>query len=630
MPDADTLSISESPLHVLAETHCFRNLDTAVLGALIEAANTREIGAGEALFRAGDAYGQVVYILLSGNVVMRRLDGTEADILIGDFLGLANYLDNAPYAAAAIATTHAAVLEITAQRLRELEQDYPPLFNLLNRIIAQKLRDRRPDRGISSGTLAQPVVNVMRSPVTSCGPELSLREAFNLMDERRIGSLVVTDADGKLLGMMSYARLSQAVLLNGARPDDRIIQSGCQIARTVQPETPLWKADEIQQRFAVKYLVVVDGGKPLGVLSQSDILRALISQPSTLTTQIPEADSIKELALLNGRIPKIAAELRESNRQPSAAVRYLSETHLAIQRRTVELTLEWMEKKGHGPAPVDFAVLIMGSGGRKEMLLNPDQDNGIILQDGPKSDKAEVRDWFERFAHRMNKNLDRVGYILCPGDIMARNPMYHKTLSQWKKQISHITKHPTEKAARWSNVVFDFDTLYGNDTLTLELRQHVLSRLKRRPRVLRMMAKDDAEGRPALGFFNQLITTIRTEEGQHIDLKRNGLRLVADAARIFALHNGIAVQNTMDRLNALVRLGKLSDDFSASLSDAFDQLLDLLLTHEIRQAKQGKALNKLIDPNQLTTQARSALQTTMRAVKRLQELLQDEFETEIF
>ncbi len=630
MSQTDTLQSPDSPLRLLAETRCFSNLDVSVLQALIDAATTREIQAGEALFRAGDAYREVIFVLLSGHIILRRLDGTEADILIGDFLGLANYLDNAPHAAAAIATTDAVVLEITAQRLRQLEQDLPPLFNLLNRVIAQKLRDRSPDRGISSGTLAQPVANVMQSPVTACGPDLSLREAFKLMEERRIGSLVVTDADGKLLGMMSYARLAQAVLLNAARPEDRIIQAGSQIAYTVQPDTPLWKAEEIQQQYGVKYLVIVDADKPLGVLSQSDLLRALISQPSTLTTQIPEAHSIKELALLNGRIPKIAAELRESNRQPSAAVRYLSETHLAIQRRTVELTLEWMEKKDHGAPPVDFAVLIMGSGGRKEMLLNPDQDNGIILQDGPKSDKAEVRDWFDRFAQRMNKNLDRVGYTLCPGDIMARNPMFHKTLSQWKKQISHITKRPTDKAARWSNVVFDFDTLYGNDTLTLELRQHALSRLKRRPRLLRMMAKDDAEGRPALGFFNQLITTIKNERGEHIDLKRNGLRLVADAVRIFALHNGVAVQNTMDRLNALVRLGKLSDDFSASLSEAYDQLLDLLLSNEIHQAQQGKALDKLIDPNQLTTQTRSTLRTAMRVVKRLQEQLQDEFETEVF
>ena len=47
------------------------------------------------------------------------------------------------------------------------------------------------------------------------------------------------------------------------------------------------------------------------------------------------------------------------------------------------------------------------------------------------------------------------------------------------------------------------------------------------------MAEDDAEGKPALGIFNQLVTT-RDEKGEHIDIKRNGLRIIADAARIFA------------------------------------------------------------------------------------------------
>ena len=78
MPDADTPSIPESPRYILAETRCFRNLDISVLEALIEAAKSREVGAGEALFRAGDSYRQVVYILLSGNIVMPRCRRADA------------------------------------------------------------------------------------------------------------------------------------------------------------------------------------------------------------------------------------------------------------------------------------------------------------------------------------------------------------------------------------------------------------------------------------------------------------------------------------------------------------------------------------------------------------------------
>jgi CBS domain-containing protein len=178
-------------------------------------------------------------------------------------------------------------------------------------------------------------------------------------------------------------------------------------------------------------------------------------------------------------------------------------------------------------------------------------------------------------------------------------------------------------------VMFDFDTLYGDDSLTVELRRHTLAELEKKPRLLKMMADHDAEGKPALGFFNQLLIS-KNESGEYVDIKRNGLRIIADAARIFSLQNGVAVQNTTDRLNALVRVGKLSDDFKDSVQEAFEELIDLLLTHQINQAKNGKQLDKLINPEKLSRQSRSTLRMAMRAVKRFQEKLQDDYATDIF
>jgi CBS domain-containing protein len=470
----------------------------------------------------------------------------------------------------------------------------------------------------------------MKAPVAACGPDLSLREAFGRMQERRIGSMVVTDDAGDLVGVLTCAGMSEAVLMKGIPPEEAVMGAACQVPRTVPADTPLWKAEEIQEREGIKYLIVVEAGKPIGMVSQTDMLRALISQPSAITAQIPEARSVGELRGLFNRMAEVAADARETNRRPSTAVRVLSEQHLAIQRRVTELTLQRMEDEGHGPAPTGFAVLIMGSGGRREMLMRPDQDNGLIIEDGPEADRPETRDWFERFARRLNTSLDEAGYILCPGEIMGRNPMYRKTLAEWKRQIEHIVERPSEKAAVWSNIVFDFDTLYGDDRLTAELRRHVLSRIQAKQRLLSLMVEHDAEGRPAIGWFNRLITTTRSEDGGRIDLKRNGLRIIADAARVFALQNGIGVQNTLDRLAALVRTGKLSDDFATSVGVAYDELLDLLLEHQIEQIREDAEPDKLIDPDGLNAQQRSALRVAMRAVKRFQDRLQGELGTEAF
>lgn len=615
---------------LLAGTRSFREVSAESIDALVEKSSLQTIPGGATLFKPGEKYKNLVYVLVEGSIIMHRPTGRQDTVLAGDFIGLANYLDHQDYTTKTVATTESQILVIPAEALQQLEQSNPDIFNALNRIIAEKLRERSPDRTISSGALAQPVTRVMKSPVVTCGPDTTIHQALTLMQQRKLGSLVVTDEKNHLKGLLTFAGLAEASIEKGAKADDSVMDVACEIPRVIDPDTALWEAEEIHKRYTAKYLIVVDGMTPIGMISETDILRTLISRPSTLTNRFRETDSIQELAGLTARLIDAAIDAQETNHRPSDAVRLLSETHLVAQRRAVELALRWMETKGYGGPPLDYAILNMGSCGRKEMLLNSDQDNGIIIADSPQSDTPEVQEWFERFCKRLNKNLDRIGYPLCPGDIMARNPMYRKTLKQWKKQVSHISRKPTAKAARWANVVFDFDTLYGNDLLTTELWHHVLAELKEHPRLLKMMTDDDSEGKPAIGFFNQLITTTSNDQGEWIDIKRNGLRIIANAARIMALGSGIAAQNTSSRLNALVRVGRLSQDFKDSVQEAYEELLDLLLTHQISQAKSGRELNKLIDPDKLSRQSRSTLRMAMRAVKRFQDKLKDDYASDIF
>ena len=612
-----------SPMAVLAQTRSFKDLDRSSLEVLVAAADTYRIEAGRALFREGDPFGNVVYILYDGAMRQYRSTGFECEVFQGDFLALGNYVDRIPFRSTVEAVSDCVVLGLAAEALEQLERNYPSLFNCLNRIIAHKLRARTPVRDINRGVLAQPVHSIMSRPVT-CGPNTPLRDALALMRKRGIGGLVVTDAN-RLLGMLTRASLAEAVLLQEAQADDAVVPTACQHAYTVEPGTPLWQVQETQQHSGTKYVVVVDGGAPVGVVAQSDILRALIASPGALTPRVAQANDLPELTRLKSRLVDEAADIREANHWARAAVRFLSEAHLVIQRRVVALSLDWMREQGHGEPPTAFALLVMGSGGRKEMLLDPDQDNGLILADVPKAQEPAVQAWFECFSHHLNDGLAHVGYPLCPGGIMARNPVYRQTLKQWREQVTFIADRPTEAAARWSNIVFDFNTLYGDDTLTSALWQHVLETTASHPRLFTRMAADDARGRPALGFFHQLVATTWDDEGAHIDLKRNGLRLIADATRIFALHAGVRAQNTSDRLAGLVRLGTFSEAFSTSVGDAYEALLDLLLAHQIEQARAGEAFNTLIDPKSLTEQNRATLRLAMRMVKRLQDRLQEAF-----
>jgi CBS domain-containing protein len=612
---------SSSPVDVLAQTESFRTLDRPTLELLVDAADIDHVGSGHALFQIGEPFGQVVYILYAGRMRKRRRSGEAEEAHLGEWLGLTNYVDRTPYGFTAEAVTDCAVLRLDVGTLDQLERHHSSLFNCLNHIIVHKLRARSPVHGIERGTLAQPVRGVMTTPVAFCAPDMSLREALALMQQRYIGSLVVTGSDDKLVGMLTRADLAEAVLLREAQPDDPVQPTACRTPHTITPETPLWKAQDVQQQQGAKYVVVVDDDRPVGVVSQTDILHALISQPGLLGPSIEQSETLPELAALKARLVEEAVHIREANRLAHVSVRFLSETHLALQRRVVHLTLREMP----GEPPIPFAILIMGSGGRKEMLLDPDQDNGLIIAESPHAHDPEVQSWFEGFSNRLNENLHQVGYRLCPGDIMARNPMYRRSLGDWQNWIRSLVDRPTEQAARWSNILFDFDTLYGDDHLTVALRQYVLETIRARPRLLTKMAADDARSRPALGFFHQLIVTSRDAAGAYIDLKRNGLRLIADATRILAVQAGLSARNTMDRLGALVRTGTLDESLSTSAGDAHGVLLELLLAHQIEQAREAKPIDTQVDSKRLTEQNRIRLRLAMRIVKRLQDHLQSLF-----
>jgi len=529
----------EKYIEALACSANFQGLARDTLAAIVAAGKSVKLTTGDMVFSAGEPYRQMLFVVIAGEVELIRANGDPENHGVGNILGLSNYIDGEPYHSSVRATRDSIVLQFADTAMRQLEQDYIAFADMLNYIIAERIRTRSSNTAIS-GIMTQPVRVAMKSPLSRCDADISLRDAHRLMQARKLGSLGVISEEGKLVGVLTFAGLSEALVNKGASPDDNIMRAACEIPQTIDQDAPLWQADERLQDFGTKYLVVTANGEPVGMISQGGVLKLQLARQPSMLRIVRGAGNIATLRDHYDAIHEVAREAHNNNRLATTAVRVLSDTHLEIQRRCVELTLEKMVHGNLGSVPRDYALLIMGSGGRGEMLLTPDQDNGLIISDEPGPLSPGDTRWFEEFAHRLNDNLDKAGYILCPGEIMARNPRFHKTLAAWKLQISHMLNQPTQKAARWSNVVFDFVTLYGDASLTQDLRTHLLEGLQSHRALLGYMVEDDAEGRPPLGLFDRLVTAEEDGRKGMIDIKRNGLRIIADAARIYALSTGIS------------------------------------------------------------------------------------------
>lgn len=606
----------------IARASLWRDLEPGIIEALLDCGQELAIDTGDDLFRAGAAYSGNIYIHLEGE--LEQISGARERRRAepGDLIGLANYLDSSAHRSTAQAVTPCRLLAIPEREVRRLEQESQAFHEAINRALAARMRRMRQVREDVGGTLARPAHEFMQGPLATCDTATTLSAAFDTLKTRRIGSLGVVDEEGRLIGLLTPMDICAALIHGGASPDDGVRASACQTPWTVTPMTPLWRIEEIQQRNQVKYVVVVDDrDRPIGMLSQTDLVRGLARPSQTLDSEIAAAPDLASLAELFRRIPAAARRLHENHRSPALAVRALTDLHLAVQHRVVELVLADLADAGHGDPPAAFALIVMGSGGRGEMLLHTDQDNGLIIAD--EADEADQA-WFRRFAEALNPALDRVGYTLCPGQIMANNPRFRLTLSEWERQVTWLIDHPAADSARWSTIVFDFATQYGDAALTAQLRDHLNRELQRSAGLLRMMVRDDAAGGPALGLFNRLVTT--THEGDEaIDIKRNGLRIIVDALRVYALAHGITRSGTLDRLETLTRIGVFDTDFSDGIRMAFEALLDLLLVHQLDQTERGEAPDKFLRMARLSGSDRERLRLSLRATRRLQERLQDDY-----
>lgn len=108
-------------------------------------------------------------------------------------------------------------------------------------------------------------------PVVARGTPM--REAIAEIDAKGFGSVLVVEADGRLAGIVTDGDIRRNIF----RPDlDALgVEAVMSVKpRTVGPETLLAKALEIQESMKITALIVVEDGRPVGLLHYHDLLRS--------------------------------------------------------------------------------------------------------------------------------------------------------------------------------------------------------------------------------------------------------------------------------------------------------------------------------------------------------------------
>ncbi len=67
----------------------------------------------------------------------------------------------------------------------------------------------------------------------------------------------------------------------------------------------------------------------------------------------------------------------------------------------------------------------------------PYQDNGFVLDDYDDLEHEHIDAYFVALAEHMTTLVDQVGITFCKGHVMATNPLWRKTLRQWREQLRY-------------------------------------------------------------------------------------------------------------------------------------------------------------------------------------------------
>jgi CBS domain-containing protein len=443
----------------------------------------------------------------------------------------------------------------------------------------------------------------------------AIAEVVDRMSAAGASAAVVLDAAERLVGIVTEQDVTRRI---AGRPvlEQPVALVMSRPVATVALDQPLYEAIGFMRRRRLRHMPVVDGAGALaGMLYLDAALAAanagLVEQIERLTHE-STLDGLREV---KGAQVELAAALF-ADRVPAPEIQQLiSGINNDLHRRVLELALTAMAAAGWGVPPVDFAALVMGSGGRGESFLFPDQDNGLILADYPDDEHARIDAFFIELAERMNGQLDALGFPLCRGGVMAINPVWRKTLPQWRQQVSRWAARRSDVAMLLADVLFDFRCVFGPPALADELRATILQLVRANPAFLREMFGIQAEHRAGLGWFGRLLTE-RADPAHRgrINLKLAGTLPLAEAVRLLALRAGIAATGTLARLAALAAAGEISRDEQDHLHGAFDHITGLQLRQQIADFQAGRPVSNFVDPATLTARETALLKDGFRAI----------------
>lgn len=548
-----------------------------------------------------------LYLVETGAVEITDRNGALVSLLErGNSFGERGLLADGRAVTTARMARAGTVLMLPAPEFHRLIADSPAFARFFERG-----RRERPHRSSPDFATLKVDEILTRAPV-SVGPDTPIAEAARIMRDARISSLGITEAGGRLLGLVTIRDMSNRVVAEGRDASAPVATIMTHDPITLPPDALGLDVLHAMIERGIGHLPVVDHGRLVGMITQTDLTRVQAISTSVLIHDIAGAETVAQMAAVTARIPDLLVSLVAAHQRHEVVTRLITDIADAVTRRLLAMAQAQL-----GAAPAAWLWAACGSQGRQDQTGVSDQDNVMILADDADPDDP----WFADLARFVCDGLNACGYVYCPGDMMATNPRWRQPRRIWRNYFEDWITHPSPEAQMLASVMFDLRAIGGDASLLAGLQAETLGMAAQNSIFVAHMISNSLKHQPPLGLIRGFATIRSGQHQGHIDMKMNGVVPVADLARVYALKGRLAPVNTRARLEAAEAAGVISGNGARDLIAAYDLIQTLRLQNQAHLVRAGRRPDNYLAPSDLADIERSHLRDAFVVVRTMQSAL---------
>jgi len=482
---------------------------------------------------------------------------------------------------------------------------------------ASSLEHQPPPLRIDSYAYRHRLADVMSAPPVNVEADATLRDAARHVIENRISSLIVHD-NGRT-GIVTERDILRGIAAEAPDGDHlrlRAIMS--HPLRTMPASTHLYTAIGRMNRLGIRHLAVTGSeGDIIGVVTPRNLLRARANEAIILGDEIESVSDGPGLAAARAKFFALAKGLLADGLDARNICAVISAELCNLTRRAAEIAEMRMEQASFGKPPVSYAVMVLGSAGRGESLLVPDQTNALVYEAGAPGGKEDQ--WFEMLGVHIADLLDEAGVPYSQSGVMAKNAEWRKSRDDWRATIDEWVQRSRSQDLPNVDIFFDGVSVHGASELADDVWRYAHMRAQDALAFQGLLTESARQRRSPVNVFGGF----HADKGDRTDLKRGGMMPISAGARVLSIKHQLFVRSTAERLRASARNGVMSEDTVESIAAAQETILKTILEQQLADLEAGVPLSSLVETGRLGARDRTQLRQALRDVDALIDIVSE-------